>query len=71
MALPECKDGFIHSEVLLQKGFDVTLFASINSLTASRAKLKSIPLVELILLRNSKHLSKKSLTLSRSKGQNL
>jgi L-malate glycosyltransferase len=41
------KMALLSSEVLLQKGFNVTLFASINSLTASRAKLKSIPLVEL------------------------
>ena len=41
------KMALLSSEVLLQKGFDVTLFASINSLTASRAKLKNIPLVEL------------------------
>ena len=41
------KMALLSSEALLQKGFDVTLFASINSLTASRAKLKKIPLVEL------------------------
>ena len=41
------KMALLSSEVLLQKGFDVTLFASKNSLTASRAKLKNIPLVEL------------------------
>lgn len=37
----------LSSEVLLKKDFDVTLFASKNSLTASRAKLKKIPHVEL------------------------
>jgi len=41
------KMALLSSEVLLQKGFDVTLFASNNSLTASRAKSKNIPLVEL------------------------
>jgi len=41
------KMALLSSEVLLQKGFDVTLFASNNSLTASRAKFKSIPLIQL------------------------
>ena len=41
------KMALLSSEVLLQKGFEVTLFASVNSLTASRAKLKNIPLIEL------------------------
>lgn len=41
------KMALLNSEVLLKKDFDVTLFASQNSLTASRAKLKYIPLVEL------------------------
>jgi len=41
------KMALLSSEVLLLKGFDVTLFASKNSLTASRAKSKNIPLVEL------------------------
>jgi L-malate glycosyltransferase len=41
------KMALLSSEVLIQKGFDVTLFVSNYSLTASRAKLKNIPLVEL------------------------
>jgi glycosyltransferase involved in cell wall biosynthesis len=41
------KMALLSSDVLLQKGFEVTLFASQNSLTASRAKQRNIPLVEL------------------------
>ncbi len=41
------KMALLSSDVLLKKGYDVTLFASQNSLTASRAKQRNIPLVEL------------------------
>jgi glycosyltransferase involved in cell wall biosynthesis len=40
------KMALLSSDVLLQKGYDVTLFTSQNSLTASRAKQRNIPLVE-------------------------
>lgn len=41
------KMALLSSDVLIKKGYDVTLFASQNSLTASRAKQRNIPLVEL------------------------
>jgi len=41
------KMALLSSEVLLQKGYNVKLFASQNSLTSSRAKQRNIPLVEL------------------------
>lgn len=50
------KMALLSSDVLLQRGYDISLFASQNSLTASRARQRNIPLYELDSKQNFKKL---------------